>query len=135
MTIIAADHVSLSIFRDEDIFPLAALRRHELTLSRGFSDATSAGGTGWREAAVLDRPLTADLRASGVFVSGDATAALREAVLEAEAATFALHLPGEGTWQGAFHITTLSLAGQSEDEMTFSLRLTSNSPVTFTALP
>ncbi|MEM9286309.1 MAG: phage tail tube protein [Pseudomonadota bacterium] len=135
MTIIASDQTSLSLIKDEGERPLAALSRHELTLSRGFSDATSAAGTGWREAEVLDRPLTADLRASGVFVSGDAMAALREAVLEAEAATFALHLPGEGTWQGAFHVTTLSLAGQSEDEMTFSLRLTSNGPVTFTALP
>jgi len=132
MTIIAADQASLSLVENDDLVPVAALRRHELLLSRAVTDVTEAGGDGWRHAAVIDRPLTAELRATGVFVSGNAMAAIRSAVLSATASEFALDLPGEGTWRGSFFVTTLSLSGQAEDEVMVSLRLTSTGAVAFT---
>ncbi|MEO1658899.1 MAG: phage tail tube protein [Pseudomonadota bacterium] len=133
--VIAADLVTLSLIDGGSSVPIAALRRHELTLSRGLSDATKAAGDGWREVAVLDRPLSADLRASGVFVSGTAMGLVRAASLEAEPKVFVFDLPGDGIWQGSFYVSTLTISGQSEDEMMFSLRLTSTGAVAFTAHP
>ncbi|MEM7740053.1 MAG: phage tail tube protein [Pseudomonadota bacterium] len=132
MTLIAANRASLSLIDNAAPLLLAALRRYELSISRTSTDITQAAGSGWRDAAVLDRPLTADLRASGVFVTGAGMAAVREHLLAATAPEFAFTLPGEGTWQGAFYITSLSLNGQTEDELSFSLRLTSTGTLTFT---
>ena len=135
MTIIPADQATLSIIENNDLVPVAALRRHELLLSRAVTDVTEAGGDGWRQAAVIDRPLTAELRANGVFVSGHAMASIRSAVLSAGPREFALDLPDEGIWQGDFFVTTLSLTGQAEGEVMVSLRLTSTGVVAFTSHP
>ncbi|MEO1042131.1 MAG: phage tail tube protein [Pseudomonadota bacterium] len=132
MSLIAADQASLSLIDNGSPNLLAALRRYELSLSRPLTDTTQAAGSGWRSAAVLDRPLAIDLRASGVFVSGSAMAAVRNHLLAATAPAFALTLPGEGTWKGTYFITTLNLTGQSEEEIMFSLRLSSSGVVTFT---
>ncbi|MCQ8184240.1 phage tail tube protein [Parvularcula maris] len=131
MSLIAADKVVLSV-REEGgaTRPLAGLRRHALHLTQ---PTTEHGGTGqWARRSASQSHASAAVRAEGVFVSSEAQALVRTAFLSGDTPVLELSQPGEGVWVAAFLIRQLTFWGESEGELSFSLRLASTGPVRFT---
>lgn len=130
MSVLCADEAVLTIGSDEDV--LGGLTKRSLTLSRMTGDRTEIAGDGWQKLGSDERPVKAELRGEGVFVSGAATDTLRAAFSSGEPTSFGLVLPGEGTWSGRFIVRQLTLSGRAEGTMAFAVRLASSGPVQFT---
>lgn len=128
MSVVAADLAELRVGPGSLV---SGLRRYRLSLDRPSGDA-SAVGEPWGRATALQRPARAELRAEGLFVSGEAAGLIREAFTDGTPCAFSLFLPGDGTWSGDFIVRDLVLNGRSEGEVGFSLRIVSAGPVTFT---
>ncbi|NNU16983.1 hypothetical protein HK107_11695 [Parvularcula sp. ZS-1/3] len=126
----AADLALLSVGEGTEQVPVAGLTRRSLRLDRRPGDRTTRDGAGWQEAEALTGPASAELRGEGVFLSGTAMDFIRTVFLEGESEVFAL-ASGGGEWRGRFLVRQLSFDGKAEDEMRFSIRLTSTGPVAF----
>jgi predicted secreted protein len=129
MSLIASDSVVLSLEGEAAPRTLAGLTRHALHLTRPLTERSGAGP--WAGRASHQHCASAELRAEGVFVSGEAQAVIRDAFLEGEPRAFSLDLPGEGSWAASFLVRQLTMKAEAEGEVAFSLRLSSSGEVRF----
>ena len=68
---------------------------------------------------------------SGVFVDDAAIRLVRGSLANGAFKTFQLVVPDLGTYEGAFMIASLELAGEFNGEVTYSLTLESSGAITF----
>ena len=129
MSLIPNDLARLSL-DGEDV---AGLTDRRFSLRRSLADRAHQGSDGWSEASSLENPIGAELSAQGLLVSNAALAAVRSAFLAGEARLWAFVLPGDGVWSGAFVLRSLDFSGKAEDLLSFSIRMVSDGPLSFTA--
>lgn len=132
MSVDAADLALLSVGEGAEQVPVAGLARRSLRLERRPGDRTTLDGEGWQEIEALTGPASAELRGEGVFLSGTAMDFIRSVFLEGESEVFALTSVG-GEWRGRFLVRQLNFDGKAEEEMRFSIRLSSTGPLAFSA--
>ena len=113
----------------------AGLRATRISLNAETVDVTSLESTGgWRELLGGAGVKTAAVSGSGVFKDEATDERARQIFLDGETPYFQVIVPGFGTLQGPFQITSIEYAGSHNGEATYELSLASAGALTFLAL-
>lgn len=113
----------------------AGLRATRLSLNAETVDVTSLESTGgWRELLGGAGVKTAAISGSGVFKDAATDERARQIFFDGETPDFQVIVPGFGTLEGPFQITSIEYAGSHNGEATYELSLASAGLVTFVAL-
>jgi len=113
----------------------AGLRATRISLNAETVDVTSLESTGgWRELLGGAGVKTAAVSGSGVFKDEATDERARQIFFDGETPDFQVIVPGFGTLQGPFQITSIEYAGSHNGEATYELSLASAGALTFLAL-
>jgi TP901-1 family phage major tail protein len=113
----------------------AGLRATRLSLNAETVDVTSLESTGgWRELLGGAGVKTASISGSGVFKDAATDERARQIFFDGETPDFQVLVPGFGTLEGAFQITSIEYAGSHNGEATYELSLASAGALTFVAM-
>jgi TP901-1 family phage major tail protein len=113
----------------------AGLRATRISLNAETVDVTSLESTGgWRELLGGAGVKTAAISGSGVFKDEATDERARQIFFDGETPDFQVIVPGFGTLQGPFQITSIEYAGSHNGEATYELSLASAGALTFLAL-
>ncbi|MEM8536381.1 MAG: phage major tail protein, TP901-1 family [Pseudomonadota bacterium] len=114
---------------------VAGLRATRISLNAETVDVTSLESTGgWRELLGGAGVKTAAISGSGVFKDAATDERARQIFFDGQTPDFQLIVPGFGTLQGPFQITSVEYAGAYNGEATYELSLASAGALSFTAL-
>ena len=113
---------------------IGGARTVSMTINNSGVDATSASSSGqWREMIDSAGILSMDASFSGVFQDDAPFASMEVDMRGRTLRNFQLVYPDYGTYEGAFIITSLTMAGAHDGEATFEISLQSGGAITFTA--
>ena len=113
---------------------VAGLRTRQIAFNAETVDVTNADSAGrWRELLAGAGVRRAALSGSGVFRDEASDARLRQVFFDGTLETYQIVVPGFGTLEGAFQITSLEYRGDHAGEVTFDMALDSAGPLAFTA--
>lgn len=113
----------------------AGLRATRISLNAETVDVTSLESTGgWRELLSGAGVKTAAISGSGVFKDEATDERARQIFFDGETPDFQVIVPGFGTMEGPFQITSIEYAGSHNGEATYELSLASAGALIFTAL-
>ena len=113
----------------------AGLRATRISLNAETVDVTSLESTGgWRELLGGAGVKTASISGSGVFKDEATDERARQIFFDGETPDFQVIVPGFGTLEGPFQITSIEYAGSHSGEATYELSLASAGVLTFVAL-
>lgn len=113
----------------------AGLRATRISLNAETVDVTSLESTGgWRELLGGAGVKTAAISGSGVFKDAATDERARQIFFDGETPGFQVIVPGLGTLQGPFQITSIEYAGSHNGEATYELSMASAGALTFVAL-
>jgi len=113
---------------------VAGLRAHRLSLNAAQVDASHQLLPGrWRELLAGAGLRSAAISGSGIFRDEASDARLCELFFAGENTTFQVIVPGFGTIEGPFQVTSLEYSGDHDGELTFEISLESAGELTFTA--
>lgn len=114
---------------------VAGLRTRALAFNAQTVDVTNADSAGaWRELLGEAGIRSAAVTGAGVFRDAASDAAVRELFFAGALRTWQMIVPGFGTIEGPFQVTSLTYAGEHDGEVTFDLALASAGQLAFTAL-
>ena len=109
-------------------------RSNSLSFNNTPIDATSASSTGhWREYLDGKPNPSMDISVSGVFQDDAQDAQIQTDMYASTLRNFQIVVPDFGTFEGPFLITSYSVNGSHDGEMTFDLSLQSGGQVSYTA--
>lgn len=116
----------------ETFVTVAGLRATTLAFNAQTVDITNADSTdAWRE--LLDAGVkSATFSGNGVFKDAASDESLRAAFFDQSLPNFQIVIPGFGTVEGPFKITSLQYEGPYDGEVKISLSLSSAGVLTFT---
>ena len=113
----------------------AGLRATRFSLNAETVDVTSLESTGgWRELLGGAGVKTAAISGSGVFKDADTDERARQIFFDGETPDFQMIIPGFGTIEGPFQITSIEYAGSHNGEATYEISLASAGALNFVAL-
>lgn len=113
----------------------AGLRATRISLNAETVDVTSLESTGgWRELLGGAGVKTAAISGSGVFKDAATDERARQIFFDGETPGFQVIVPGFGTLEGPFQITSIEYAGSHNGEATYELSMASAGALTFVAL-
>ena len=113
----------------------AGLRATRFSLNAETVDITSLESTGgWRELLGGAGVKTAAISGSGVFKDAATDERARQIFFDGETPDFQVIVPGFGTIDGPFQITSIEYAGSHNGEATYELSLASAGALNFVAL-
>ncbi len=113
---------------------VAGLRARQIAFNAETVDVTNAESAGrWRELLAGAGMRRAALSGSGVFRDEASDARLRQVFFDGTLETYQIVVPGFGTLEGAFQITSLEYRGDHAGEVTFDIALDSAGALAFTA--
>ena len=113
---------------------VAGLQARQIAFNAETVDVTNADSAGrWRELLAGAGVRRAALSGSGVFRDEASDARLRQVFFDGTLETYQIVVPGFGTLEGAFQITSLEYRGDHAGEVTFDMALDSAGPLAFTA--
>ncbi|MGU3361113.1 phage major tail protein, TP901-1 family [Methylobacterium sp. M6A4_1b] len=113
---------------------VAGLRARQIAFNAETVDVTNADSAGrWRELLAGAGVRRAALSGSGVFRDEASDIRLRQVFFDGTLETYQIVVPGFGTLEGAFQITSLEYRGDHAGEVTFDMALDSAGPLAFTA--
>lgn len=114
---------------------LAGLRATRISFNTETVDVTSLESTGgWRELLSGGGVKTAAISGSGVFVDATSDERARQLFFDGTVMDFQVIIPGFGTVEGAFQISSIEYAGNYDGEATYEMAMASAGALTFTAL-
>jgi len=114
---------------------VAALRTRSIAFNAESVDVTNADSTGsWREILDACGVKSASMKGDGIFTDDAGVEAVRDAFFEGELRDAKILIPGYGTFEGKFKVTSLEFGADYNKEVTCSLGLDSAGEVTFTAV-
>lgn len=118
----------------ETFATVGGARTNSLSFNNTPIDATSASSTGhWREFLDGKPNPSMDISVSGVFQDDSQDAQIKTDMLAATLRNFEIIVPDFGTFEGGYIITSYSVNGSHDGEMTFDLSLQSGGQVSFTS--
>lgn len=113
---------------------VAGLRATRLSFNAESVDVTSLESQGgWRELLGGAGVKTATISGSGVFKDAGTDERARQIFFDGETPDFQVIIPGFGTVQGPFLITSVDYAGSYNGEATYELALASAGQLSFVA--
>jgi TP901-1 family phage major tail protein len=114
---------------------VAGLRATRISFNAESVDVTSLESQGgWRELLAGAGVKTAAISGSGVFKDATTDERVRAIFFNGEVPDFQVIIPGFGTIEGPFQITSVDYAGTYNGEATYEIALASAGVMTFTAL-
>lgn len=112
---------------------VGGLRTKSMTISEESVDITDSDSAGrWRELLAAAGVRTISISGGGVFKDSATEGQLLTYYMAGTYPEFQLVVPGLGTFEGPFQISTLEYAGEYNAESTFSVSLESAGEITFT---
>ncbi|MDG1118144.1 MAG: phage major tail protein, TP901-1 family [Flavimaricola sp.] len=113
----------------------AGLRATRISFNAESVDVTSLESQGgWRELLSGAGVKSAAISGSGVFKDAATDERARQIFFDGEKPDFQVIIPGFGTVEGPFQITSIEYAGSYNGEATYELALSSAGALTFAAL-
>lgn len=114
----------------------AGLRATRISFNAESVDVTSLESTGgWRELLAGAGVRSASISGSGVFKDANTDERARQIFFDGETPEFQVIIPGFGTVEGPFQITSVEYAGSLNGEATYELSLASAGELTFLPVP
>lgn len=114
---------------------VAGLRATRVSFNAESVDVTSLESAGgWRELLGGAGVKSAAISGSGVFKDATTDERARQIFFDGLTPVFQVIIPGFGTVQGAFQITSIEYAGSHNGEATYEMALASAGALSFTAL-
>ena len=127
--------VKIDMTGDGQFETTAGLRATRFSLNAETVDITSMESAGgWRELLGGAGVKTAAISGSGVFKDADTDERARQIFFDGETPDFQVIVPGFGTIEGPFLITSIEYAGSHNGEATYELSLASAGALNFVAL-
>lgn len=115
---------------------VAGLRLKQFQLNAEPVDVTHTdSGGAWRELLAAASVRSASVSGNGIFTDGSADERTHAAFFDQTTPNWQLIVPGFGTLEGRFQVTSLEYGGTHDGAVTFSIALQSAGPVSFTATP
>lgn len=127
----------LKLYSDEEdgFVTVAGLRSRRIAFNSEAVDVTDADSAGrWRELLAGAGVQRAALSGSGIFKDAQSDAAIRQAFFAGAIQEWRIAVPGFGTIEAPFQITSLEYAGSHDGEVTFEIAMESAGAVSFEAL-
>jgi TP901-1 family phage major tail protein len=120
---------------DAKFVTVGGIRTKRLALNSDTIDVTHAESAGrWRELLAGAGMRRASISGSGVFKDQDSNRWLREIFFEGSVRRYQIVVPGFGTIEGPFQISSLDYRGEHIAELTFEIALESAGELTFQSL-
>jgi TP901-1 family phage major tail protein len=114
---------------------VAGLRATRISFNAESVDVTSLESQGgWRELLAGAGVKTAAISGSGVFKDATTDERVRAIFFNGEIPDFQVIIPGFGTLEGPFQITSVDYAGTYNGEATYEIAVASAGVITFAAL-
>lgn len=114
---------------------IAGLRASRLSFNAETVDVTSLESQGgWRELLAGAGVKSAALSGSGIFKDATTDERARQIFFDGETPNFQVVIPGFGTVEGPFQITSVDYAGNHDGEASYELSMASAGALSFTAL-
>lgn len=114
---------------------IAGLRATRISFNAESVDVTSLESQGgWRELLSGAGVRSANISGSGVFKDAATDARTRDLFFNSATPAIQVIIPGFGTVEGPFQVTSLEYAGSHNGEATYELSLASAGALTFVAL-
>lgn len=126
--------VKVDLNNNSQFQTVAGLRATRISFNASTVDVTSFESGGWRELLAGAGIKTAAISGSGVFRDASTDARMRQIFFDGEMPNWQVIVPGFGTIQGFFQITSLEYSGNYDGEATYEISLASAGTLTFTAL-
>lgn len=112
----------------------AGLRATRISFNTESVDVTSLESTGgWRELLGGAGVKTASISGSGVFKDESTDERVRQIFFDGETPSFQVIVPGFGTIEGPFQVTSIEYSGNYNGEATYEMALASAGEITFEA--
>ena len=125
-------HDGSGSFEDANFTAVGGFKSNDIKINIAAVDITSKDSGGFKESLDGGGQRNFTSTATGTFLS-DATFALVHAhVMNATHPYCRVIVPGHGTYEGKFAITSLELAGPEAAEVTYTINLDSSGTITFT---
>lgn len=128
--------IKIDMTGDGNFQTAAGLRATRISFNSETVDITSMESTGgWRELLGGAGVKSAAISGSGVFKDDATDERVRQIFFDAETPDFQVIIPGFGTVEGPFQVSSIEYAGSHDGEATYELSLASAGAVDFVALP
>lgn len=115
---------------------VAGLRTQRIALNTDAVDITSFESVGrWRELLAGAGVKRSSIAGTGIFKDAASDIRMRQMFFDGVIAPWQVVIPGFGTLQGLYQISSLDYRGEQAAEVTFDLALEFAGPIVFTALP
>jgi len=113
---------------------VAGLRTRRLAFNAETVDITDAGSSNrWRELLDGAGVKRASITGRGLFKDASSDALMRQTFFDGTIVAYQIVIPGFGTVQGPFQVTSLEFAGEHNGEMTYDIAMESAGEQIFTA--
>jgi TP901-1 family phage major tail protein len=120
---------------DQKFVTVGGIRTKRLALNSDTIDVTHAESAGrWRELLAGAGMRRASISGSGVFKDQDSNRLLRDIFFDGSIRRFQIVVPGFGTIEGPFQISSLDYRGEHVAELTFEIALESAGELSFQSL-
>ena len=127
--------VKIDMTGDGQFETAAGLRATRISFNAETVDVTSLESQGgWRELLAGAGMKTASVSGSGVFKDENTDERVRQIFFDGEMPEFQVIIPGFGTVEGKFQITSIEYAGSFNGEATYEMSLASAGALTFEAM-
>lgn len=114
---------------------VAGVRTRSIAFNQEIVDVTNSSSTGnWRELLQGAGVRSAAFSGAGVLDTGASASELYDAFNKRELRDCRITVPGFGTFEGRFAITSLSFSGEHHQQVDFDISLESAGAITFTAI-
>lgn len=124
--------------RSNDVTPttfdnIGGFTTNSMTISRENTDITNKlSEGGFREYLAGSGLLSMSASGDGVFASDEAMAAAQDDILNRKIVDWQIIVPGNGTFEGLFSLTSLEFSGEQQGHVTYSISLESAGAIGFT---
>lgn len=127
--------IKIDMTGDGQFETAAGLRATRISFNAETVDVTSLESEGgWRELLAGAGVKTAAVSGSGVFKDASTDERVRQIFFDGEMPNYQVIIPGFGTVEGKFQITSVEYAGSYNGEATYEMSLASAGALTFEAL-
>lgn len=113
---------------------IGGIQNPRMSIKVGDAEVTNQGSSGkWRELLEGAGIKSITVSGSGTFDAASPNSTLQSVVVNGTIRTWQCIIPGEGTYEGLFQVTSYERTGQHERDVTFDITLESAGAITFTA--
>lgn len=124
-------HDGSASFENTNFTTVGGFTTNDIKISNQAIEITSKDSGGFKESLDGGGQRTFTSSASGTFLSDATFALVHTHILNSTHPYCRVVVPGHGTYEGKFVITNLTMTGQQQEEVTYTIEFESSGTVTF----